>query len=48
MKELNMTESQFYKRNKKLGIHRSFKENKKEETKQGWKFDLLHNKWIRN
>lgn len=50
MKDLEVSEYQFYKRNKELGISRTAKPNNKVEVKEKPKkkyFDLLWQKWMR-
>ena len=47
MKDLGVTEYQFYKRNKELGISRNSKSIEKKQDTKVYKFDLMKQKWIK-
>lgn len=48
MKDLEVTEYQFYKRNKELGISRTFTiPSDKLKTKKEYSFDLIKQKWVK-
>lgn len=47
MKDLGVTEYQFYKRNKELGISRNSKNVEKKQDTKIYKFDLVKQKWIK-
>ena len=47
MKQLGMTESQFYKRNKELGISRNIKIIPLNKKDKKYKFDFISNKWVK-
>lgn len=47
MKDLGVTEYQFYKRNKELGISRNSKKVEKKQDTKIYKFDLVKQKWIK-
>lgn len=47
MKDLGVTEYQFYKRNKELGISRNSKNVEKKQDTKTYKFDLVKQKWIK-
>lgn len=47
MKDLGVTEYQFYKRNKELGISRNSKNVEKKQDTKVYKFDLMKQKWIK-
>lgn len=50
MKDLGMTEYQFYKRNKELNIHRNSNQTNNQVTtkkKSSYKYDLVSGKWVK-
>ncbi len=47
MKDLGISEYQFYKRNKELNIHRENKVIPNKSNKKKYKYNLLFNRWER-
>ncbi|WP_299994661.1 hypothetical protein [uncultured Clostridium sp.] len=47
MKDLRVTEYQFYKRNKELGIFRNSKNVEKKSDTKLYKFDLIKQIWVK-